>query len=202
MTRTPMTRTPMTRTPMTRTRMTRTRLATFALVAGTALAAAGPGIAQEGEIQTYETPILGTEGSEIGTLSLRGGPNGVVGTIIIEEGMLPTGWHAAHFHQVADCSDAPDFQASQGHISAQGRMHGHLHPQGPEAGDLSSIYVGENGAAAAEFVTALLTFDGEQALFDEDGSALIIHADRDDQVTQPIGGAGDRIGCAVIQRDS
>lgn len=184
--------------------MIRTRLTTLALAAGTALAA-GPVLAQQpgnqGEIETYETPILGTEGDEIGTLSLRGGPNGVVGTILVEEGGLPTGWHAAHFHRVGDCSDAPEFQASQDHISAEGQMHGHLHPEGPSAGDLSSFYAGENGAAVAEFVSALVTFDGEQALFDDDGSALIIHAERDDQVTQPIGGSGDRIGCAVIRRD-
>jgi len=36
-------------------------------------------------------------------------------------------------------------------------------------------------------------------LLDEDGTALIIHENRDDHLTQPIGGAGARVACAVIK---
>ena len=36
------------------------------------------------------------------------------------------------------------------------------------------------------------------ALLDEDGSAVIIHEQPDDHLTQPIGGAGGRIACGVI----
>ena len=35
-------------------------------------------------------------------------------------------------------------------------------------------------------------------LMDEDGSALIIHEAEDDHISQPIGGAGGRVACAVI----
>jgi Cu-Zn family superoxide dismutase len=35
-------------------------------------------------------------------------------------------------------------------------------------------------------------------LLDADGSALVIHAKADDYASQPIGGAGDRVACAVI----
>ncbi|HBX92207.1 MAG TPA: superoxide dismutase, partial [Hyphomonas sp.] len=37
------------------------------------------------------------------------------------------------------------------------------------------------------------------SLLDEDGSALIIHEAEDDHMTQPIGGAGARVACGVIQ---
>ncbi len=33
---------------------------------------------------------------------------------------------------------------------------------------------------------------------DADGIALVIHEDRDDHLTQPIGGAGARVACGVI----
>lgn len=174
-----------------------------ALALATLIAAgvAAPAAAQDqGSIDTYETPIIGTDGSEIGLLTLRGGPNGVVGRFTIDQGQLETGWHAVHLHQVGDCSDAPDFQASGGHITSDGAMHGYLNAQGPEAGDLANFYAGEGGAAVAEFATSLVTFDDDPALFDDDGSALVVHENRDDHVTQPIGGAGGRIACAVIER--
>ena len=38
------------------------------------------------------------------------------------------------------------------------------------------------------------------ALMDADGSALIVHANADDGLTQPIGGAGERVACALIPK--
>lgn len=32
------------------------------------------------------------------------------------------------------------------------------------------------------------------------GAALIIHANPDDHVTQPVGGSGDRVVCAVVPK--
>ena len=46
---------------------------------------------------------------------------------------------------------------------------------------------------------ARLTAEGPgQWLKDQDGSALVIHANADDHTSQPIGGAGDRVACGVI----
>ena len=45
--------------------------------------------------------------------------------------------------------------------------------------------------------TASLT-SGPNALLDQDGSALIIHATADDYESQPSGDAGERVACAVI----
>lgn len=152
-------------------------------------------------VSLYEAPILGPEGTEIGLLLLVGGENGVVGRFAIDPGVLAPGWHGVHLHAVGDCSDAPAFQASGGHVTAEGAMHGYLHPQGPEAGDLASFFAQEDGSAVASFATSLVTFEGDTPLFDEDGSALVVHAMWDDQHTQPIGGSGDRMACAVIDEE-
>ena len=58
------------------------------------------------------------------------------------------------------------------------------------------------GAVNAEVFTshARLSQNGPgQWLLDADGSALVIHANADDHASQPIGGAGDRVACAVIK---
>ena len=55
-----------------------------------------------------------------------------------------------------------------------------------------------DGSVNAE-VSSETPLTGEGGLRDGDGSALIIHANEDDHTSQPIGGAGPRIGCAVIK---
>ena len=75
---------------------------------------------------------------------------------------------------------------------------------GPDNGDLPLLHVGANGSAVAEFYTTLVSLSADAharqpGLFDADGSAVIIHANPDDHLTQPIGGAGDRIACGVIE---
>jgi Cu-Zn family superoxide dismutase len=57
-----------------------------------------------------------------------------------------------------------------------------------------------SGALTAEAFTDLVSLEqgSEASLFDEDGSALIIHARADDYASQPSGDAGERIACAVL----
>ena len=110
-----------------------------------------------------------------------------------------------HLHAVADCGGA-GFKQAGAHINHPGHMapHGLLNPNGPDAGDLPNIHAGADGRATAEVFTTLVRMrdgkdgDGRPALLDRDGSALIIHANPDDHQSQPIGGAGDRVACALI----
>ena len=80
--------------------------------------------------------------------------------------------------------------------------HGLRNPDGPDSGDLPNLYAAADGSAKAEFFTTLVSVAGGDvpALLDADGSAVIIHEQPDDHLTQPIGGAGGRIACGVITK--
>lgn len=137
-------------------------------------------------------------GETIGEASLWQGPRGVL--IHVNLAGLSPGKHAIHLHAVGACE--PDFGASKGHINPGGAKHGLLNPEGPDNGDLPNIYASEAGNVQAELYTTAVSAGeataGAASLLDEDGSALVIHAMGDDHVTQPIGGAGGRVGCGVI----
>jgi Cu-Zn family superoxide dismutase len=155
--------------------------------------------------------IVGAEGRALGQASFTGGPNGVLIQLEFLERALPAGWHGLHLHDRGDCSDfAAGFEASGGHVGMNRRIqHGLMNPEGPEAGDLANIFAPPEGVFGAEVFAPYVTLSGERIpgnardrerlpLLDADGSALLIHAARDDQQSQPIGNAGARIACAAL----
>ena len=143
--------------------------------------------------------VIGADGEAIGSALLYQGSNGVVMRLSVS-GLAP-GVHGMHFHAKGTCDDVEDgFKATGGHIMPLGKPHGYMHPEGPHAGNLPNLIVHADGTATVELYTSLVSvFDGAAALLDEDGSTLIIHENEDDHVTQPIGGAGGRIACGVIE---
>ena len=147
-------------------------------------------------MMTATASIIGAEGTEIGTANFLDGPNGEMIRVELNSGSLTPGWHGIHLHGTGTCEDGGVFKASGGHHGKIEGAHGLLNPKGPEAGDLPNIWVAEDGSAGYEAFTRLTALD---SLLDEDGSALIIHEAEDDHMTQPIGGAGARVACGVIQ---
>jgi len=139
--------------------------------------------------------ITGVDGTRIGDFDMIQGPHGVILTLTIAPGSLEPGWHGLHFHTVGDCSDVGEFKRSGGHVGKIEGGHGLLNPAGPEAGDLPNLWAAADGSAGAQMMTTLVDL---QALLDDDGTALIIHANEDDHISQPIGGAGARVGCGVV----
>jgi Cu-Zn family superoxide dismutase len=162
-------------------------------IAAISLAAASPAFAQK----AVSAPIMGKSGTEIGKAMLTPSPHGVLIRIEMARGSLTPGWHGAHFHAVGDCSDTAKFEKSGGHVHKKDGGHGLLNAKGPEDADLPNIYAAADGSANAEIFSTLITLPKLQ---DADGSALVVHAGPDDHVTQPIGGAGDRVGCAVLPK--
>ncbi len=143
--------------------------------------------------QHIKAKLIDGNGDSAGEASAWQGTEGVLLQIRAEG--LPSGWHGTHLHRTGTCSDIGKFTASGGHVEGKGGPHGFLNADGTHAGDLPNIYVHDDGTANVDFFTSAITFDD---LLDPDGSALVIHAARDDYQTQPIGGAGVRISCAAF----
>jgi Cu-Zn family superoxide dismutase len=140
--------------------------------------------------------VLGPAGTAVGTVTAVQGMQGVLIQVDINEGGLAPGWHGIHLHSVGDCSDVGTYKKSAGHQGMKEGGHGLLNPQGPEEGDLPNIWAGADGSAKYQAYSGL--FELAPAL-DADGLALVIHESVDDHMSQPIGGAGARVACAVIE---
>ena len=140
--------------------------------------------------------IVNTDGEVVGKVAFEQTPTGVL--ISVDVTGLPPGGHGIHLHATGSC--APDFKAAAGHINPDKVKHGLRNPEGPDNGDLPNLFAAADGSARAEFFTTRVSVSGGgmPALLDEDGSAVIIHDNPDDHMTQPIGGAGGRIACGVI----
>lgn len=177
--------------------------ALLSLIAASALAAGAVGAAHHGGAHPGEATasFIDKESKPVGTATLTEGPNGVL--IYLDLNGLPPGPKAIHIHSVGTCEDpAEGFVASKGHLNPDGKEHGLMNPAGPDAGDLPNLIVLDDGTVKVEMFSpyASLSGAGDRAkILDEDGAALVIHINRDDHITQPIGGAGPRIACGVIK---
>lgn len=149
--------------------------------------------AEEEVLVSLENP----EGNVVATAVLTEGADGV--DIALEGENLPPGTHGFHIHEVGQC-DPPDFESAGPHYNPTGAEHGFDNPKGPHAGDLENIEVAEDGTVNAEVTADMVTLeqDGENTLYTDEGTALMIHEKADDYVSQPGGDAGDRIACGVI----
>jgi Cu-Zn family superoxide dismutase len=73
--------------------------------------------------------------------------------------------------------------------------------KGPHAGDLTNVEVGEDGMGHMNATNHLVTLSpGPTTLFTANGTSLVIHANPDDQMTNPSGNSGGRIICGVIEK--
>ena len=128
------------------------------------------------------------------TLSRQG--DGV--RVLLEAAGLGAGTYGAHVHMTGRC-DAPDFASAGGHWNPTEHQHGHDNPQGAHLGDLPNLVVAADGTGAISFDIAGATLrGGGNAVLDEDGAAVIVHADPDDYRTDPSGNSGARIACGAV----
>jgi superoxide dismutase, Cu-Zn family len=147
---------------------------------------------------TARAELRDGKGQAVGTATLSQVGSAV--RVVIEAQGLPPGLKAVHVHEFGKC-EPPGFASAGDHFNPTGRQHGQLNPAGPHAGDLPNITVGPDGHGRQESTTERLTLlVGPTSVFDNDGSALVIHGAPDDFRTDPTGNSGARIACGVITR--
>jgi Cu-Zn family superoxide dismutase len=147
---------------------------------------------------TAKAELNDTKGASVGTAKLKATPQGV--SLAIDVFNFPPGVHGFHIHAVGKC-EPPDFKSAGGHFNPEGKKHGWDNPEGHHAGDLQNLTVDAKGKAKVKVVVPGVTLgDGPNSLFQPQGTALVIHANPDDNKTDPAGNAGPRIACGVITK--
>jgi Cu-Zn family superoxide dismutase len=145
---------------------------------------------------TAKATLVNSQGQKVGEATLTETPQGVKIALKVEN--LPPGVHAFHIHEKGVCA-TPDFQSAGAHFNPFGKHHGLKNPAGPHAGDLPNLTVGADGKGSLETVATLVTLkEGKNSLLQPGGTSLVLHAQADDDLTDPAGNAGPRIACGVI----
>jgi superoxide dismutase, Cu-Zn family len=151
----------------------------------------------EKEITKLDVDMFNASGDSLGNITLTEQSSGVKMDVNLSG--LPAGEHAIHIHDKASCK-APDFKSAGDHLNPDHKEHGLLHPKGAHAGDLPNLIVEDDGKAKAELTAAQVTLkQGKTSLLPKEGTSIVIHAKKDDGMSQPAGNAGDRIACGEIK---
>ena len=147
--------------------------------------------------QSAKATLKDASGKEVGTAALAQTPAGVLVTLSVKG--LPAGEHAFHIHGVGKCE--PPFTSAGGHFNPAKKKHGMMAPDGAHAGDMPNLHIPANGELAVEVLNAAVTLEKgtPNSLFGPDGTALVIHAGKDDYKTDPAGDAGGRIACGAVE---
>ncbi len=166
----------------------------------------------EADSDELTATLVDRDGTEVGTVTFEEADEGT--EVSVDVSGLPPGFHGFHVHAVGVCepdsanpatpSMTGDFLSAGGHIGAGEADHGQ------HAGDLPSLYVDGSGAGSLTTVTDALT---RADLTDDDGSAVMVHANPDnyaniperyapagpDDMTRNTGDAGGRIACGPVE---
>lgn len=151
--------------------------------------------------------IKGPPGStvtgEITLVQKKTGNLPTVNVTVKVQGLAPNSIHGMHFHEKGLC-EAPAFTTAGGHFDP-----GPFGMSNPDAnhpfhmGDLPNLVADSKGVAVVKHTTNRITLSaGPLSIFDEDGTAIIIHQNQDMGVPGAAGSGvagGPRIACGVIQ---
>jgi Cu-Zn family superoxide dismutase len=146
--------------------------------------------------QTARAVLKDQKGTEVGTVALTQTPAGVLLRVSVKG--LSAGEKAFHVHAVGRCE--PPFTTAGGHFNPGKQKHGLMVGPG-HAGDMPNLHIPASGQLDVEVLNAAITLDKGKpnSVFQPGGTAVVIHAGKDDYRSDPAGNAGDRIACGVIQ---
>ena len=181
----------------------------FAMACGGAIMLAACGDAGDGAEEAQGGPVeeapavslVGPDGRILG--EVRAGDSAQGAVLQVAAQGLPAGEHGMHIHDVGLC-EGPAFESAGPHWNPENKQHGLHNPQGPHRGDLPNVTVGPDGRLEATVTVEGSNLRGSRAygfanqIIDQNGAALVIHAQPDDMRTDPSGNSGDRIACAVL----
>jgi superoxide dismutase, Cu-Zn family len=158
-----------------------------------------------GQTPIASAMLMDTEGNTVGQVIFSGREDGKTLVAVVVSDLEP-GFHGFHVHAVGQCDASTEmpFSSAGGHLSLAGEAHQH------HEGDLPLLLVAEDGMAEMAVTTDRFTIAD---LFDEDGSAIVVHANADnyaniperynsgpDEETLRGGDSGSRVACGVIQQ--
>lgn len=131
--------------------------------------------------------------------------NGAAMTVtvaITSSGGTP-GEHGLHIHDKGSCDavDGGPGLGAGGHWNPADSGHGFPSGALHHLGDLGNIAIDDAGQGSVKLTvptTTMHVHDGPNSVV---GHAVIYHAQMDDGVSQPVGNAGARPGCGVIQKE-
>lgn len=147
--------------------------------------------------QSAKATLKDAQGKEVGAAVLTQAPAGVFIKLSVKG--LPPGERAFHIHGVGKCE--PPFTSAGPHFNPGAKKHGLMASEGHHAGDLPNLHVPASGELVVEVLNPEVTLDKGKpnSLFGAQGTALVVHADKDDYKTDPAGDAGGRIACGLIE---
>ncbi|KMS57639.1 superoxide dismutase family protein [Sphingobium cupriresistens] len=145
---------------------------------------------------TASAKLAAADGSARGMATVTQAADGL--HVVVKAMGLTPGIHAVHIHTTGQCA-APDFASAGGHWNPTARQHGKDNPAGMHMGDMPNMTVGPDGAGAIEYhIADAMIGEGATPLLDADGAAVVVHAQADDNKSDPAGNAGGRVACGVL----
>ena len=189
-------------------------LAIFALLLGTtvrgdetassaneeSVAESGEGVGAHADLFACEDPTR-----KVGTMQLSERPSDQGIKIVdvrlsVNDQVFTPGKHGVHIHETGNCQPC---SAAKGHFDPG--PDGNTNPDGNHPfhmGELPNVIVDENGAGELVTQTSRLTISpGRMSIFDDDGSAVIVHENEDTfcpNGPEPGCAGGGRAACGVL----
>lgn len=148
--------------------------------------------------QRAQAGLLDKDGKGVGSASLREDRVGL--HVELRVVGLPAGLHGVHVHAVGKC-EGPEFTTAGGHFNPASKVHGTLSANGPHAGDLGNLEVKKDGTGLLSVTTPHLSLvpGASTNVAASGGLAIVVHAQADDEKTDPSGNSGARIACGIIK---